>query len=237
MYEFKTVLITGAGSGIGDAVAERFLAEGFRVIGWDLKPSSNSKITWKSLDVGNWEQVKSAADDLPPLHAAITCAGISSRGGLVEAGPEEFRKVMSVNLDGTAFTAMAAFESLKAGKGSLVTIGSITAINGFHHRAIYSASKGAVVSLTRCIANEWAEFGVRAFCVSPGFVETSMAKAGIKSGLTDLDGILRHTAMRILIEPEEMAASIFALTGPDFKRLTGANILIDAGWDSLSGLL
>ena len=231
------VLITGATSGIGAAVAKRFITAGFKVIAWDINAPTDFECEWSHVDVSDSESVKSAATNLPPLYAVVTCAGIGTRGSLVDLGYESFQRVISINLKGTANTAIAVFDALAQGKGTLITIGSITAINGFHHRAGYSASKAAVVALTRCLGNEWAEYGIRAICVSPGFVNSPMALEGIKNGLTNYDGIIKHTAMKTLIEPEALADSIYALTGPDFRRATGVNILIDAGWDSLSGVL
>lgn len=233
----KNVLITGAASGIGLAVANRFLESGFKIIAWDLNPNHNLDAEWVGVDVSDPNSVEQAGSKLPPLYAAITCAGVSARGSLVDLGYKDFERVMSVNLSGTAYTAMAAFKALRIGKGTLITIGSITAINGFYHRASYSASKAAVIALTKCLGNEWAEFGIRTMCVSPGFVNSPMAEEGIKNGLTNYEGIIRHTPMKTLIEPEAIADSIFAIAGPDFRRATGVNFLIDAGWDSLSGVL
>src|SRR5690606_16543269 len=119
------VLITGAASGIGLACAEEFHAAGFTVIGWDLKPGTQDYVRWQQVDVSDWESVAQAGSDLPPLDVVVTSAGLGVRGAVNDLSPETWRRVMSVNVDGTAFTAMAAFESLKAARGTLVTIGSI----------------------------------------------------------------------------------------------------------------
>ncbi len=231
----KAVLVTGAASGIGSAVAARFAQEGFEIHAWDLKPSSASDYRWSKVDVVQWDEVSSAARDLPPLAAVITCAGVASRGSVNEQSPEEWRRVLAVNVEGTLATGVAAFDAMRRGGATFVTIGSITAVNGFHQRTIYSASKAAVVSLTRSLANEWADAGIRTVCVSPGFTRTPMFDASIASGLTDPAVILRHTPQRTLVEPEALADAIHALTLGAFRRVTGAHLLVDGGWDALSG--
>lgn len=231
----KAVLVTGAASGIGKAVAARFAFEGFEVHAWDLKAEASSEYKWSKVDVSNWAEVSAAARDLPPIGAVVTCAGIASRGPVDKQPPDEWRRVLAINVEGTLATGVAAFDAMRRGKGTFVTIGSITAINGFHQRTIYSASKAAVVSLTRSLANEWADAGIRTVCVSPGFTHTPMFDVSVASGLTDPAVIMKHTPQRALVEPEALADAIFALATDAFRRVTGAHLLVDAGWDALSG--
>jgi len=231
----KAVLVTGASNGIGCAVAARFATEGFEVHAWDLEPDSARSYRWSKVNVVNWDELSAAARDLPPLAAVVTCAGIASRGPIVDQSPEEWRRVLAVNVEGTLATGVAAFDAMRRGGATFVTIGSITAVNGFHQRTVYSASKAAVVSLTRSLANEWADVGIRTVCVSPGFTDTPMYAASVASGLTDPAVILRHTPQRCLVEPESVADAIYALTTAAFRRVTGAHLLVDGGWDALSG--
>lgn len=231
----KAVLVTGAASGIGKAVAVRFALEGFEIYAWDLKPDLTSEYRWSPVDVSSWDEVSAAARNLPPLAAVVTCAGIASRGSVNDQSPEDWRRVLAVNVEGTLATGVATFDAMRRGGATFVTIGSITAVNGFHQRTIYSASKAAVVSLTRSLANEWADAGIRTVCVSPGFTHTPMYDLSVASGLTDPAVILKHTPQRALVEPEALADAIYALTTDAFRRVTGAHLLIDAGWDALSG--
>lgn len=229
------VLVTGGSRGIGGAVCERFLEDGFTVISWDLHENQRNQVESQIVDVTDWEQVRAAGEQLPPLHAVVTCAGIGLRGPFDQLGVEALHQVMQVNFFGTANTALAALPALKSGNGTLVTIGSIAAINGFHQRAGYSSSKAAVIALTRSLANEWAADGVRTVCVSPGFTQTEMMTQSLDSGLTDYDVLIRHTPQRTIMEPEAIADAVAALASDDFRRLTGVNVVVDAGWDSLSG--
>jgi NAD(P)-dependent dehydrogenase (short-subunit alcohol dehydrogenase family) len=230
------VLVTGGGSGIGRAVVDRFLSEGRRVIAWDRKVAEDlPSVEWHEVDVADWEQIRAAASDLPPLFAVVTCAGIGMRGPVLDLGPEHWRKTFSINVEGTALTATACFDALRRGSGTLVTIGSVAGVNSFRYRAAYCASKSAVIAMTKCLANEWAEHGIRVVCVSPGFTRTAMLEESFRSGLTDETRLLDHTAQRVLLEAVEIADAVSALCAPDFRRVTGANVLVDGGWDTLSG--
>lgn len=230
------MIVTGASSGIGAAVAERFFREGWTVHAWDRVPGAHEGYRWSTVDVTDVASLQAAARDVESAEAVIACAGIASRGPVIEQEPSEWRRVVAVNLEGTLATGVAAFEAMRrSGDATFVTIGSVAGVNGFHQRAIYSASKAGVIALTKSLANEWAEAGVRTICVSPGFTETPMLDASIASGLTDRSVLIQHTAQRALVEPEAVADAIFAVCGPAFRRVTGAHLLVDAGWDSLSG--
>jgi NAD(P)-dependent dehydrogenase (short-subunit alcohol dehydrogenase family) len=216
-------------------VAEKYHDLGATVFAWDQHPDRSLPYEWSQVDVASWSDLTAAADGLPPLYSVITCAGIGARGDVIQRGPEDWRRVLSVNVEGTALTALASFEALSAGKGTLVTIGSIAAINGFHGRAAYSASKAAVVAMTKSLANEWAEHGIRTVCVSPGFTSTPMLIDSLASGLTDEKVLMAHTPQRCYVEPEALADAVVALASDSFRRVTGAHLLVDAGWDTLSG--
>src|ERR1019366_9120220 len=107
--------------------------------------------------------------------------------------------------------------------------------SAFIDRSAYCSSKAAVIMLTRCLAAEWAADGIRALAVSPGFTRTPLMQKGIDAGLTDLNAILDHTPMRRLLEPEEIADMIVALVGPNARGMSGSNVLVDAGFESLAG--
>ncbi len=229
------VLITGAGSGIGSACAERFLSEGWRVVGWDLTPGSDARVEWHAADVTDWDGLGEVAALLPPLGAVINCAGIGNREPALALSKQEWDRVIAVNLSGSFYVARWVFPQLRAGHGVLVNIGSIVGTSGFTNRAAYAATKAAIIHLSKHLAIEWAEQGVRVITGSPGFTRTPMVAKGIHEGKTAIGDILRHTPLRRLVEPAELAASIWRLVGPDFSELTGANILLDGGFDALTG--
>jgi 3-oxoacyl-[acyl-carrier protein] reductase len=230
-----TALITGAGSGIGAACARRFLAEGWRVIGLDLATRPDAKIEWIEADVTDWDSVGRLAKGLPHLGAVVHCAGIGLREPAVETSREEWDRIVAVNLSGAFYIARWTFPRLRDGHGVLVNIGSVNGTAGFRNRAAYGATKAAIISLSKSLAIEWAEYGIRVLTVSPGFTRTSLVEQGLREGKTTIEDILRHTPQRRLLEPQEVASTVFRLVGSDFGALTGANILVDGGFDSLTG--
>lgn len=231
----RTVLITGASNGIGAACAERFLAEGWGVIGWDKQLGEDTRVAWHPLDVTDWEVVSKASESLPPLAAVINCAGIGFRKPVVDTTRDDWDRTIAVNLNGVFYVARWTFSALRAAQGVLVNIASITATNTFRDRSAYCASKAAVLSLTQCLAVEWADEGIRVLAVSPGFTSTPLLLQGVREGKTFEEDILRRTPQRRLIESSEIASAIFRLANDDFRALTGSNVFIDGGWDAYGG--
>jgi NAD(P)-dependent dehydrogenase (short-subunit alcohol dehydrogenase family) len=230
-----SVVITGAASGIGAACAERFLDEGWEVIGWDKQPGSDERIAWYQVDVTDWDGLGRAAASLPPLGAVVNGAGIGSRASAMDLSKDEWDRVININLNGVFYVARWSFDALRRGQGVLFNMASITATSGFRERAPYSSTKAGILALTKVLAIEWAEYGVRVVAISPTFTRTPMLLEGIKAGRTSEEDIIRHTPQRRFLEPAEIASAIFRLAGPDFYAVTGSNILVDAGFDALSG--
>lgn len=231
----RTALVTGAASGIGAACVGRFLQEGWQVIGWDIRPGDDQRVLWKTVDVSDWNAVAAAAENLPPLGVAINCAGIGARESLLEMSEETWDSVITTNLNSAFYVSHLIFPALQAGRGTVVNIASITATSTFRNRAAYSAAKAGLLSLTRSMAVEWAEYGIRAIALSPGFTRTPMVHQGIDEGRTREEDIYAGNPQHRLIEPWEIAAAIFRLTSDEFPGLTGSNVLIDAGFDAWGG--
>src|SRR5579875_448980 len=232
----QTVLVTGAAGGIGGAIAGRFLDEGWRVIGWDRRPGDDDRLDWAQVDVGDWGSVARVAARLPDLGGVVTCAGIGLRDSAIETSAQDWAETIRVNLSGTFYTARAAFPSLARAGGTLVTIASVAGTTVFRNRAPYCASKAGVLMLTRCLAVEWASAGIRCVALSPGFTRTPHVQRGVDEGKTDLGQVIAHTPQSRLVEPVELAAVTWRLVADrEFAAVTGSNVLVDAGFDALSG--
>lgn len=235
MEQQRVVLITGAASGIGAACAARLLADGHRVIGWDLRAGDDPRIEWQELDVRAADQVATAATALPPLLGTVTCAGLANRETALDIAPATFSRLLDVNVDGTFFTAQAAYPALVAGGGTLVTVGSVAGRLAFTNRVAYCTSKAAVIMLTRCLAVEWAADGVRALCVCPGFVEVGMAAQGIANDEAMGRSVLGHTPAGRLTSPTEVAGTVAFALSEAASGITGSEIYVDGGFAALGG--
>ncbi len=223
-----TVLVTGAASGIGRALADRLRKSGYRVIGWDVE--------WTSLgeddvvvDVSDAAAVERAARVLPgALAAVVTCAGIGSRGLISETNLGEFQRVIDVNLMGTVAVAMATHSLLA--DGVFVAVGSVAGNVPMARRAAYCASKAAVAMFAKVIGSEWAPDGISVLCVSPGFTDTGMAKRGAESGKTDLSKVLEHTPNGELVTESDLVDVLELAASGRLSGMTGTEIVVDGGY-------
>jgi len=233
----RRAVVTGAGSGIGAAVASRFLDRGWAVDGWDLKPADDPTVRWSMVDVSDADSVDQAASALDSVDAVINCAAIATLDTILDIDPFDWDRTLAINLTGSFNVARSLHPSLRRAGGVLILVGSVNARNTTTQRGAYSASKAAVVSLTQTIAVEWglARSGIRVLCVSPGLTQTAQATMRIESGAIDEEKLLQRVPLTRWIAPSEIAAAIMSLTGTDFSALHGANVIIDAGYDAWGG--
>lgn len=229
--------MTGAASGIGQAVAERFLEEGWRVLGWDLRAGTNAGVTWTELDIADWDAVAAAAAAVPALQAVVHCAAIARLTPIMEMSRDDWDRTLQVNLNGSFYVARHLFRALDAAHGVLVLLSSVNSKNTTRHRAPYNASKAGVVALTQSLAVEWALAGskVRVLAVSPGITRTQQAWMRVEAGAIAEETLIGRAPTKRWIEPSEIAAAIVRLVGPEFSALHGGNVFLDAGYDAWGG--
>jgi len=229
--------VTGAASGIGAAVATCFLEQGWLVEGWDVKSGEDHRVRWSSVDVSDGDAVAAAAASVDEVDAAVNCAAIATLDAILDIDPADWNRTLAINLTGSFNVARALYPALCRARGVLLLVGSVNAKNTTTRRGAYSASKAAVVSLTQTIAVEWAlaDSGVRVLCVSPGLTRTAQATMRIESGAIDEAKLLGRVPLNRWITPDEIAAAIVSLTGPEFSALHGSNVIIDAGYDAWGG--
>jgi NAD(P)-dependent dehydrogenase (short-subunit alcohol dehydrogenase family) len=233
----RTVLITGAAMGIGQACAERFLTDGWGVLGWDVRPGEDERVSWTTVDVSDWDAVEAAAAEVPALQAVVNCAAIALLTPTLEMTREQWDRTIAINLNGAYYVSRHLFPALKAGQGVLVHVASVNSKNTTRYRAPYNCSKAGVVSLAQALAVEWAlaDSGVRVVTVSPGLTRTAPAMERVESGIIDEETLLGRVPMRRWIEPAEIAAAIVRLVGSEFAALHGSNVFLDAGYDAWGG--
>jgi NAD(P)-dependent dehydrogenase (short-subunit alcohol dehydrogenase family) len=237
----KVALITGAGSGIGRAVTSRLVREGGTVFAVDIDDAAlkgTAELVGENVhidvaDVGDPDACAAAVaaciEVLGRLDVLGNVAGIYRAAHTPHMAREEYRRVMSVNLDGPFFLCQAAIPHLLEAEGNIVNVASNSGIQGVPYSAAYSASKGAIVQLTRSLAVEFIKTAMRVNAIAPAGTNTNIAaSAGFPPDMDpDLAG--RMAGLRGMAEPEEVAALFAFLASEEARSVTGAVYTIDNG--------
>jgi meso-butanediol dehydrogenase / (S,S)-butanediol dehydrogenase / diacetyl reductase len=240
----KRILITGGASGIGAATAARFLEEGSVLTILDRDAAGLNAIRERAprlktvqADVSNLAEVQAAFDEalrlMGGVDVLINNAGISIRHNFLEITPEEWHKVIAVNLTGVFYMAqIAARHMWQRGSGAILQTASTNGIVGQPYYADYNATKAGVIELTKTMALELAP-KVRVCAVAPGYVLTPMQRAEYTDAM--LDEVNRKIPLRRHAQPDEIAALFAFLASDDAAYITGQVIAID-GAETAGGL-
>jgi NAD(P)-dependent dehydrogenase (short-subunit alcohol dehydrogenase family) len=236
-------IVTGAGSGIGQATTALLLERGWSVAAVDLQAGALAgleaghpaeRLLVRACDVTDEAQVAAvvgeAAAKFGRIDGAVNSAGMAADKHVFDTSAELFRKILDVNVVGTFLIGReAARHMAKAGRGAIVNVASVSGLRGSKGRSAYGASKGAVINLTQVMANDLAPHGIRVNAVAPGPVETPMVKALHTSADRDLYN--RYIPMRRYAEPREIASVIhFLLDESQSSFVTGEIVAVDGGY-------
>lgn len=233
----KTVLITGAGSGIGLEMVHQFLDQGAVVEAVDLDCSSvPSAARCHEADVSSAEEVSRFIDAIGSSRAVdVVCnnAGIGSTTDIVGCTEEEWERVFAVNVKSIFLVCRAVIPGMiRGGGGVIINTASVVALKGFSARAAYSASKGAVVSLTRQIAVDYVKDGIRCSCLAPGTVDSPWLGRLLDESddpETARAELVARQPIGRLGTPAEVAAAAVYLASPMASFVTGTVLSIDGG--------
>jgi NAD(P)-dependent dehydrogenase (short-subunit alcohol dehydrogenase family) len=235
-FSGKRALVTGAGSGIGEAVARGLHTEGADVLLADLRAEPveaiaaelGERATPVTLDVRDEDAVQRVVSD--DLDVLANVAGIGSTTTAPETALDTWEDVFAVNARGTFLCCKHAIPAMVArGGGSIVNMGSVAALVGLRNRAAYCASKGAVIALTRALAIDHVADGVRVNAVCPGTVDSAWVRRLVDDAGESLDALRARQPMGRLGIPDEIAAAVLYLASDDAGFVTGTAFVIDGG--------
>ena len=238
----RSVFVTGAASGIGRATALRLASEGARIFACDVDKTrldetvaaiaaAGGAAAAHPLDVSDpvacREAVAAAAQRFGKLDVLCNIAGVMCWGHATEISEAEWNRVVAVNLSGVFFLCQAAIPHLLETRGVIVNMASAAGIKGQAYTLPYSATKAAVISLTKCLALEYGKRGLRAVAVAPGGVKTALtAQTKFPDG-ADMTLIHKMMSLVPLAEPEEIAAAVAYLASDEARFVNGAVLSID----------
>ncbi|MEU8359702.1 SDR family oxidoreductase [Nonomuraea sp. NPDC048882] len=233
-------VVTGGGSGIGLAAATALAERGMKVACLDLNPPGEPFIGIKADvtdDAGVRAAVAEAAERLGGIDVLVNNAGIGAQGTIEDNPDSEWHKVFDVNVLGMVRVARAALPYLRRSEhASIVNTCSIAATAGLPQRALYSATKGAVLSLTLAMAADHIREGIRVNCVNPGTADTPwVARLLDAAGDPEAERVALNARqpMGRLVTAEEVASAIAYLAGPEAGATTGTTLAVDGGMQGL----
>ena len=243
----KSVLVTGAGSGIGRAVARAFLDQGARVAvsGRRLEPLEETLAGHPaeqglavSSDVSDPADVRALVEQVVEhfgsLDVVVSNAALHVAGDVLDVSAEDWERLRATNVDGFFHLAQAALPALERSGGNLVAVTSVSALNGDWGQAVYNASKHAVSGFVTSLALDWGARGVRVNAVAPAFTVSPLTQ-DMASSDEQLAPFVDRVALGRVGQPEDIAPAVLFLASPDAGYVTGATLRVDGGTSASTG--
>lgn len=242
----QVAVITGAGSGIGYAIAQRFADEGAHVAIAEVNPETGEAAaaalrgdgyvaSFYPTDVTNRASVQAMVEatlrDHGRIDILVNNAGIAIIGPSETFSEQDWRTSIEVMQTGVFFCSQAIGQVMIRQKaGNIVNVSSINGFAAFPERLAYCAAKAAVIMMTKVLAIEWAEHNIRVNAVAPGVTKTPLVAKVIASGIVREEMYTNRTPMRRLARPEEIARAVLYLASDDSSFVTGEVLTVDGGW-------
>jgi NAD(P)-dependent dehydrogenase (short-subunit alcohol dehydrogenase family) len=240
-YENQVVCITGAGRGIGFAMAEAFAAEGATIVIAEIDAETGASAaeklngSFEQLDVRDAAQVKAVVAKIKEDHGRIDVwinnAGVAHKGPAVDLTPDDWDADIGVMLSGAFYCAnQVGRVMIEQGSGNMINIASVNGLFALQGRAPYCSAKAGLIMLTKVLASEWAEHGVRVNAIAPGIVMSDLVQQGIDAGLVTEEAYLGRIPMGRMGNMNEVVETALFLAGDEASFITGEVIRVDGGW-------
>jgi len=239
--ENKIAIVTGSASGIGQAIAEKFISEGASVVFSDVNGDDSlitkfgEKALFVKCDVSKSDEVenliKKTVEHFGRVDVMVNNAGVGGLGGILDITDENWEKIININLSGTMFGMRESAKAMKAKeiKGSIINLSSILGTVGLGGAIAYCASKGGVVQLTHAGSLDLAPHNIRVNAIAPGFIETNMTRDVLKMKEFN-DMVTSSTPLGHVGKVEDIANAALYLASDEANYVTGTVVYVDGGW-------
>lgn len=232
MKNKKVAVVTGGSSGMGLAISKKLRNMGMHVIVFDKQiPPEDFK--FYHVDISNDEEIKAALSHIPHLDIVVNNAGIYFEKYLEDTTNEEIDTMVDINIKGTYLMTRNAIEKIKASKGSIVIIASCLGLVPELSSPLYCTTKAGLIMLTKCLAQQYAELGIRVNCVLPGPINTPL----LQNSFPDQEAADRcsdRIPLKRIGEPEDVANMVAFLVSDEAGYITGGAFPVDGGVSSTS---
>ena len=235
----RVIVVSGGAGGIGAEVCHRLLSEGARVVIADLNTEhalpESDRLLNITCDITNPAQcetvAQSAVKKFGRIDGMVNCAGVSKPHDSLTLPPADWSRMIDIQLNGAFYFAQACAKPMvENGSGAIVFITSTNAEAAFPRRAAYCCAKAGVAMLTKVLAIEWAEKGIRVNAVGPAYVATEMTQRNIAAGNVDEGQIKARIPLGRLAKPADVADAVTFLLSEKASFITGHSLYVDGGW-------
>jgi NAD(P)-dependent dehydrogenase (short-subunit alcohol dehydrogenase family) len=237
----KTALVTGAASGIGAAIAERFLQAGYQVAFFDIDGqaarATASRVTAEARrvviegDVSDEQDVKEAVSrtvtDLGSLDVLINNAGVEINGTVLDLSAEQWERQLAVNLRSVFLFSKYSIPEMQPRGGSIINVASVHALVSWPRCAAYDAAKSALIGLTRAMAVDHGKDGIRVNAICPGYIETPLLEQRFASGTVNKQEALKFHPLGRIGKPSDIAEVAFFLASDAASFISGTQVTVD----------